>query len=260
VNKAPDCIGKGIEEWTKKMMEGEILILENLRFHKEEEENDRKFAEELSKMGDIYINEAFGASHRSHASVVGITEFLPSAAGFLLEKEIKELSALTDNPKKPMVAIVGGAKAETKSKVINKISKVADWVLISGLIQKEILNKGIKIENQEKILFPMDEVAGGLDIGSKTIEAFKKKIAEAKTIFWNGPFGMIEEEEFSKGTIEIAKAIAESQAYSVIGGGETIEFANRIGLLDKFNYVSTGGGAMMEFLSGELLPGIEVLK
>jgi phosphoglycerate kinase len=260
ITKAQDCIGKEIEEWTKKMEEEEILILENLRFHKEEEENDRDFAKALSEMGDIYINEAFGVCHRSHASITGITEFLPSVAGFLLEKEIKELSTLLDNPKKPMVAVIGGAKAETKAKVINKILKVADWVLSSSLIQKGIFEQKIKIENSKKIIFPEDEIGEGRDIGPKTIELFKEKISEAKTIFWNGPFGRIEEKEFSGGTAEIARAIARSNAYSVIGGGETVEFANKLNLLGEFNYVSTGGGAMLEFLSGEKLPGIEVLK
>jgi phosphoglycerate kinase len=258
--KAPDCTGAEAEKWTREMAPGEILMLENLRFHKEEEDNDKAFAGQLAKMGDIYINDAFGASHRSHASIVGITEFLPSGAGLLLEKEIKELRLLAGNPRKPLVAIIGGAKADTKLKVVNRISLVADWVLIGGLLSREIATEKIRLDYPEKIVAPVDEAGGGKDIGPGTLRIFKEKIAEAKTIFWNGPFGKIEDEEFSRGTREIAEAVAQSSAHSVVGGGETIEFVGRMGLLEKFSHVSTGGGAMLEFLSGEELPGIEALE
>jgi len=241
------------------MQPGEILLLENLRFHKEEEEGDLDFAKELSKLGDIYINEAFSVCHRSHASIVGLPRYLPSGAGLLLEKEIEVLTNLMEGPEKPLLAIIGGKKVETKVKLIDKISEISDSVLIGGLIKKEIEEKKIKLKNPQKIISPVDNILT-FDIGPKTIEHFKEKISKAKTIFWNGPLGMTEEEEFTKGSKEIAKAIIESGAFSIVGGGETIEFINRIGLIDKFSYVSTGGGAMLAFLAGEKLPGIAALE
>jgi len=257
--KAPDCVGKEIEKQTWAMAAGEILLLENLRFHKEEEENDDNFARELAKLGDFYINDAFGASHRNHASIVGVPRYLPSAAGFLLEKEIKVLTDLMENPKKPLVAIIGGAKVETKTKVINRMSERADAVLIGGLIKRGIDEKGIKLKRPDKIVFPLDNIEGK-DIGPRTVELFREKIFSAKTVFFNGVVGMTEEERFAKGTEGVLRAIIKSGAFSVVGGGETVDFINKIGLIEKFNHVSTGGGAMLEFLSGTKLPGIEALK
>jgi len=257
VVKAKDCIGKEIEEWVAQMLPGEVLLLENLRFHKEEKKANLNFAKKLGKLADIYINDAFAACHRPHASIVDVPKFLPSAAGFLLEKEIKSLSKIIKNPKKPLVAIFGGREGDYKA--INKISEKADWILIGGLIQREIEEKNIKLEHPEEIIKPID-AKDGEDIGPKTINLFKEKISEAKTIFWSGPFGMIEKERFSKGTEEIAKAIIESGAFSVIGGGETIDFIDDLGLSQKFDHLSTGGSAMLEFLSGEKLPGIEALR
>jgi len=259
VVKAPDCIGKDIEDWTHQMQPGEVLLLENLRFHPEEEENDENFAITLSKLGDLYINDAFGASHRAHASIVGIPRYLSSAAGFLLEKEVNCLTKLITKPKKPLVTIIGGKKVETKVKLIDKISEVADCVLIGGLIKKEIKEKNIQLKYPQKIVEPVGEVAGK-DLDPKTIEIFKERIAQAKTIFWNGPVGEIEKEEFSLGTKALAQAIAKSSAFTIAGGGETVEFINRIGLSEKFNHLSTGGGAMLEFLSGEVLPGLQALE
>lgn len=257
--KSPDCIGKEVKELSLKLKEGEILLLENLRFHKEEVDNDLKFAEELSKMGDIYVNESFGVDHRANASLVGVPKFLPSCAGFLLEKEILNLDKIVKNPKKPMVVIIGGTKVETKSKFIDKISKIADFMIISGLIKKEVVEKNIKFEFPEKIIGPLDSF-NALDIDEKTTEMFREKILRAKTVLWNGPFGKFEEEEYAKGTLAIAKAIIESKAFSVVGGGETVEFITKYGLTDKFSHVSTGGGAMMAYLSGEKLPGLEALE
>ncbi|MBI2450014.1 MAG: phosphoglycerate kinase [Candidatus Nealsonbacteria bacterium] len=257
-------VAKRLEELLNKKVafaaDGELVLLENLRFHKEEEENDENFAKELAKLGDIYINDAFGASHRAHTSIVGIAKFLPSAAGLLLEQEVRCLTKLSNSPEKPLVAIIGGKKVEEKSMVIDKISEVADFVLISGLIQKEIQDKNIQFKYSEKIIGPVDEVGGGKDVGSETIKLFRGEILRAKTVFWNGPLGKIEEKEFSVGTEELAKAIIDSGAYSIIGGGETVEFVNQLGLGDKFSYLSTGGGAMLEFLSGKELSGIKVLE
>jgi len=259
VTKAKDCIGKEIENWIGGMQPGEILLLENLRFHKEEEMGDLSFAKKLSELGDVYINDAFGVCHRAHASVVGIPKYLPSGIGFLLEKEIRILKGLMERPKKPLISIIGGKKVETKAKLIDRISEVSDFVLIGGLIEKEIREKKIKLKYPSKIIGPVAK-AEGKDIGPQTISIFKEKIASAKTIFWNGPLGKIEEDRYSKGTAEIAKAIVESKAFSVVGGGETVEFINKLGIENKFNHLSTGGGAMLSFLSGEELPGLKVLE
>ena len=259
ITRAPDCIGEEIKKWTMEMLPSEILLLENLRFHKEEEENNESFAKTLSKLGDIYINDAFGVCHRAHASTIGIPKYLPSGAGLLLEKEVKVLRELMENANLPLVAIIGGKKAETKVKVIDKISEIGDWVLIGGLIQKEIKEKDIRLKFPQKIIGPVDEIEGK-DIGPETCELFKRKIVLAKTIFWSGPLGIIEEEEFSKGSESVARAIIKSSAFSVVGGGETVEFINKIGLTEKFNHLSTGGGAMLKFLSGQKLPGLVALE
>jgi len=260
ITKALDCVGPEIEKWTRQMQPGEIMLLENLRFHREEEGNDESFAKKLSQLGDIYINDAFGSSHRAHASIVGVPKFLPAGAGLLLEKEVVCLTRLSTNPKKSLVAIIGGAKVEKKAKFINKFSEIADAVLIGGLIQQEAREKNIQFEHPEKIIEPIDEAKDGKDIGPKTIELFKGKISRAKTVFWNGPLGMIEKEEFARGTKAIMQAIIDSGSFSVLGGGETVSLFQQLGLTEKFGHVSTGGGAMLAFLSGEKLPGLEALK
>ncbi|MBU4204707.1 phosphoglycerate kinase [Patescibacteria group bacterium] len=264
ITKTPSCKGYEIEKYIFGLEPSEILLLENLRFYKEETDNDPEFAKSLSRLGDIYINDAFGVCHRSHASVVGVPQYLPCGIGFLIEKEIQNLERLLKNPKKPMIALIGGKKVGTKSKVIDKILEVADFVLISGLIKEEIEKTGMVFKYPEKLIGPVDSIiceGKGLDIGPKTIKLFKKKIRKAKTIFWNGPFGMTEKEEFQKGTFKIAKAIARKWfCFSVAGGGETIEFLNRKRLISKFDHVSTGGGAMLSFIAGEPLPGLEALR
>ena len=244
---------------------GYINLLENLRFNKGEENpptgGDDNFAEELAKLGDIFINDAFAVCHRAHASIVGIPKFLPSGMGLLLEKEIKILSRLLENPEKPLVAIIGGAKAQTKVKIIEKLLKIADFVLVGGLLNKEI-TPTLKGRGSDRSVGEAKIIGAGegLDIPEADLKIFKEKIAKAKTVFWNGPLGKTEDEQFAKGTKEIALAIIESGAFSVAGGGETVEFLNKENLIDKFSYVSTGGGAMMSFLSGDKLPGIEALK
>ena len=257
VVKAKDCIGKEIEDWINQMAPGEILLFENLRFHKEEKEADSDFAKALARLADIYVQDAFAVCHRPHASIVGIPKFLPAAAGLLLEKEIKVLNKIIENPVHPLVAIFGGREGDFKA--INKISEIADWILIGGLIKKEIEEKNIKLKYPTKIIEPIDNMDSE-DIGPQTINLFKEKISQAKTIFWSGPLGKIEEKRFSKGTEEVAKAIIETDAFSVIGGGETVEFINKIGLSENFSHISTGGSSMLAFLSGEKLPGIEALK
>lgn len=249
-------VTKRLEELLGKKVD----LLENLRFNPGEESNDENFAKALAQKGDIYINDAFGACHRNHASIVGVPKFLPSGAGFLLEKEVALLTKLSTSPEKPLVAIIGGAKVETKVGVINKLSEKADFVLISGLIYKGAISQKIAFKYPGKVVFPVDETGGGKDIGPETIKLFQEKIAQAKTIFWNGPLGKIEDKEFASGTQVLVKAIVESGAFSIVGGGETVEFINKLGLIGKFSHVSTGGGAMLEFLSGEKLPGLEALK
>jgi len=259
LTKTEDCVGKEVEDAVQKIENGEIVLLENLRFHKEEEENNDNFAKELAKLGDIYINESFATCHRAHASIVGIPKYLPSGAGFLLEKEIKILEDLIKKSEKPVISIIGGKKVETKSKLIDAISEISDYVLIGGLISRELKEKNINLKYPEKIVAPIDLI-GTYDLGPKTIKLFKEKISKAKTIFWNGPVGNIEQGEYAKGTKEIAKAIIESGAFSVVGGGETVEFINKEGLTDKFNHVSTGGGAMLDFICDGELVGVEALK
>jgi len=259
LTKAPDCVGKEIEKWSREMQPGGILLLENLRFHKEEEENSDGFAKKLAKLGEIYINDAFGASHRSHASIVGVPKYLPSGTGLLLEKEIKVLTDLIKNPKKPVVAIIGGAKVKTKVKLIDKISEIADFVLIGGLLAKEIKEKGISLKYSKKIIEPIDEI-DGKDIGPQTVEIFKEKIFLAETIFFNGVLGMIEKKEFAEGTEKILKAIIKSRAFSVVGGGDLTKIINKLGLTEKFGHLSTGGGAMLDFIADGRLIGMEALK
>ena len=260
ITKTSDCVGPEIEKWTLEMKPGEVLLLENLRFYKEELENDDKFARDLARLGDVYVNDAFATCHRNQASVVSLPKYLPHTMGLSLEKEIEFLTKIIRNPKRPLVAIIGGAKIEkTKLKLINKFSKDGEWILIGGLVKKGIEDKGIKLDYPQKVIGPTEKIIGE-DISKETIDIFKEKIEEAKTIFWDGVVGKTEEKRFQTGSEEIARAIIQSKAFSVVGGGETVAFINRLGLADKFNHVSTGGGAMIAFLAGEELPGIEALK
>jgi len=253
IAKAPDCIGKNIEEMVKELQEEEILLLENLRFHKGEEENDEKFAQKLAKLGEIYVNDAFSVSHRNHASVSKIQEYLPSYAGLLLEKEVENLTKVIEKPKRPLVAVFGGAKIETKLPAIKRFLEIADFVLVGGKIAFEI------DFSHPKLVLPLDYKGEKFDIGEKTIKKFKKIIKKAKTIIWNGPLGFFEKKEFEKGTKEIAKAIADSKAFSVAGGGETLMAIFSYKLEKKFSFLSTGGGAMLDFLAGKEMPGLTPL-
>jgi len=255
----PDCLGNEVKRGVGKIKAGETVLLENLRFHKEEEKNDSGFAKELASLGDIYINDAFSVCHREHASVVAITQYLLSGVGFLLEKELKILNGLLANPRRPLVAIIGGKKVETKLKLIDRIAQIVDWVLVGGLLEREIKEKNTGFKMPEKIIVAVDNVEG-LDIGPRAINLFREKIKSAKTVFWSGPLGKIEDEKFQKGSREIISAIIKSKAFSIAGGGETIEFINQLGESSKFNHLFTGGGAMLAFLSGEELPGIKALE
>jgi len=258
IRKSDDCIGPAVESDVSNLKAGDVLLLENLRFHKEEEAGDSEFAKKLSFLGDIYVNDAFGACHRPHASVSGVPQLLPHAAGLLLEKEIINLDKLLQNPAKPMVAVIGGKKVGTKAKFIDSISQIADFVIISGLIAKEVAEKNIQFQHPDKIISPIGKL-DDLDINADSIKMFSQKLLSAKTIVWNGPFGKSEEEKYSAGTMAIATAIIQSKAFSVVGGGETVEFLTKQGMMDKFSHVSTGGGAMLSYLSGDKLPGLEAI-
>jgi 3-phosphoglycerate kinase len=258
-----DCVEENVKKEINEIKNTEIALLENLRLHKGEKNNDLEFAKQLAELGDIYINDAFAVCHREHASVVGIPKILPSAAGILLEREIRVLQKIMRNPEKPLIAIIGGKKVGTKCRLINKISESADFVLIGNLLRDQIKQKNLKLRFPKKIIFAIDGVLSDekeLDIGPKTIKIFKEKILTAKTIFWNGPLGKTEEKKFTKGSLAIAQAIIKSEAHSIAGGGETIAFLKQQDVIDEFDYISTGGGAMLKFLSNESLPGLEALN
>lgn len=279
---------------------GEIVLLENLRFEPGEKENDDGLAESIASLADIYVNDAFGAAHRAHASVAGVTAHLPSVAGFLMKKEIEVLASLLESPKRPFLTVLGGSKVSSKIPVIrNLLGKVDSLILGGGMtytflkaqnyeVGKSICEDGqmsfakdmleLAKKDNVKLLLPIDVVVAkefdndaekkmvsiqsipvdwmGLDIGEKSIELFKKEISSARTIFWNGPVGVFEWDNFSNGTRSIARAIAESEAVTVAGGGDTITALNKYKLYSKFSHVSSGGGAAMEFLEGKELPGV----
>lgn len=297
---ASDCIGDKAQLASGRLKSGEVLMLENLRFHPEEEKNDEVFASRLAALADIYVNEAFSVSHRAHASVSAITRFIPSYAGMVLADEIRILHNIYEKPRHPLVIVMGGAKVETKLKLIQRFFDKADDILLGGLIANYVLKaKGMgvgkfKIDDNiigklkglnwtsSKLHLPVDVVVAKevskdawiktvgvgsvdddefiLDIGSDTVELFSNIAGSAKTIIWNGPLGFSELPNFAIGTAEFAKAIARGDAFKVVGGGDSIAILDQYGLYDKIDFVSTGGGAMLEFLAGEPMPGIEALQ
>lgn len=298
-----ESIGAGVEHIVSEMQDGEIVLLENLRFYPGEETNDPGFSHDLSLLADLYVNDAFGASHRAHASIVGLAEYLPCVAGFLMEKEIEQLSGLFENPSRPFAAIMGGAKVADKIGILEKIISKVDIVLIGGgmgatFLEGEGYGVGIspvernkmemvkKIQQKAetldvKIFLPkdlvvakkletdptsqvvsVDDIPGDqmiVDIGPLTIMEFTNELKKCKTVAWNGPMGVFEIPQFSKGTKSIATVLADLDATTVIGGGSTAEAVTQFDLTDHMTHVSTGGGASLQFLSGKILPGIEVL-
>ncbi|MHB8819807.1 MAG: phosphoglycerate kinase, partial [Bellilinea sp.] len=297
---AEDCIGPLAEKAAKALQPGEVLVLENTRFHPEEEKNDEGMAKGLAALADVYVNDAFGSAHRAHASTAGIAAYLPAVAGFLLEKEIKYLGQAIDDPKRPFVAILGGAKISDKIGVIRNLLTKADAILIGGgmantffkaqgypvadsLVQDEALDTARELLSggSTKLRLPVDvvladkfdaeaeskimatgPVADGwriLDIGPETVKAYAKVIHSAGTVVWNGPMGVFEFPRFAEGTFGIAKAVADSKAISIIGGGESVAAINQSGLADKITHISTGGGASLEMLEGLVLPGVAAL-
>ncbi len=247
-----DVIWERVKKYLKTDIK-EVVFLDNLRLNKGEKENSDEFAKELAALGDIYINDAFGVCHRKHASVVGIPKYLPSGAGFLLEKEIKVLSKVLKDPEHPLVVIIGGVKIESKMKVIERFLEKADYVLVGGKIAYNVNLTSSK-------LYLSVDYKNNLDIGPKTIEIFSKIIRKAKMIVWAGPVGKFEDPVYEQGTKQIAEEISKNdKAFKIAGGGNTIFALTKFGLRDKFNHISTGGGAMLQFLSGEELPGLKAL-
>lgn len=297
-------VDDSVRKIASELQNGEIMLLENVRFRKEETDNDLHFAKELSELGDIFVQEAFGTAHRAHASTAGVAEYLPAVSGFLIEKEVKFLGDAVVDPKRPFVAIMGGAKVADKIKVIENLLEKVDTLIIGGgmsytffkvkgyeigssildengiELAKEIMDKANKLN--KALILPMDIVVAdkfeneantktvaaesipsdmmGLDIGPKSIELFNKKIAEAKTVVWNGPVGVFEMENFAKGTRAVADALAKSDCISIIGGGDSAAAIKKFGLEGNMTHISTGGGASLEFLEGKELPGIAVIE
>jgi len=306
---ANDCVGEEAAKVVNAMKDGEIALLENLRFHSEEEANDPKFAEQLAALADVYVNDAFGAAHRAHASTEGITKFVKqAAAGFLMEKELRYLIGALSSPRRPFVVILGGAKVSDKIQVIENLLKSADAVLIGGamaytflkargletgksLVEADKTELASQLEAAVKdrsvnLQLPVDHVVAanpddganaknvsveatpadlmGLDIGEATRKAYAEVIASAQTVIWNGPMGMFEKPPFDRGTRAIAQAVAETSennnATSIIGGGDSVAAIQESGLADKITHISTGGGATLELLAGETLPGVAALS
>ncbi|MFZ2975217.1 MAG: phosphoglycerate kinase [Candidatus Moraniibacteriota bacterium] len=253
-----DCISEEIENNLEKLSQGEIIMLENVRFYPEDESNDEEFSKKLSNGFDIFINDAFSASHRDHASVSGVARLIPSFAGLQLQKEIEEMEKIKNDFAHPAVAIIGGAKIETKLPVINFFEEKYDHILVGGKIANEALDQ--KKEFSEKVILPFDFIDDRLDIGPKTLEKFQEIISSAKTIVWNGPTGKFEDEKYAISSNEILKTVLQSDAYTVVGGGETLEILEKNDVTDKISFVSTGGGAMLEYLGGGEMPGIECLR
>ena len=253
-----DCIGDKVKEGLKNLESGEVLLLENVRFYEGEELNDEKFSKKLAENFDVFINDAFSVCHRDQSSVTGVSKILPSYAGFWFQKEIKNLDKIKNNPQRPAVAIIGGAKIETKLPLIKEFENSYDYILVGGKIANEAIDQ--KVEFSEKVMLPVDFVGDRFDIGDTTIKKFKEIIKNAKTIVWNGPMGKFEEQKYAIGTEEILDAIIKSGAFTLMGGGESVEILEKEKDMEKISFVSTGGGAMLEYLSGNPMPGIETLE
>ena len=300
---APDCVGPEVEKMVSDLSPGSVLLLENLRFHPEEEKNDALFAKQLASLCDVYVNDAFGAAHRAHASTAGICAYVKqSAAGFLMQKEIESLTYALTKAEKPYVAIVGGAKISDKIELIRNFINIADTILIAGAmaytflrakrietgkslvetdkidLAKDLLEKAAaknvsielpvdhlvapSLESDSFRVTPVSETPSdqmGLDIGPETVRRYSDIIKSAKTIVWNGPMGVFENPKFAQGTFAIARAVADSKAFSIVGGGDSAAAVAQSGAESKITHISTGGGASLEFLSGEILPGVEAL-
>jgi len=253
-----DMLNDKGDEIIRSLGEGEIALAENIRFYPEEEKDDENFAINLCHHFGAYVNDAFSVSHRAHATLAQIPRFKPSCAGFQMEKEIGELSKALNPPKRPSIAIIGGAKIETKLPIIENLADIYDVVLVGGRVAVEAQEKKIAFKNN--VILPEDYIDETLDIGPKTTEKYKMAISAASFLVWNGPMGKFENEKYRKGTKEIYAAIVSSDAYKIAGGGESVEYINSQKGAGKFDFISSGGGAMLEFLSGKKLPGIVALE
>lgn len=300
---AEDVIGPDAKAKVAALKEGDIMLLENVRFHAEEEKNDPAFSKELASLAEIFVNDAFGTAHRAHSSTAGVADYLPAVCGFLIQKEISIMGGALQNPKRPFVAILGGAKVSDKIGVINNLLEKVDMLIIGGgmaytFLKAKGCSVGTSICEEDKVelakdlmkkarekgvafITPVDNIIAreykedaismriysnaipdgwmGMDIGTKTRELFSKSIIGAGTIIWNGPMGVFEWDEFAEGTKEVAQAVAESGAITIIGGGDSAAAVEKFGLADKITHISTGGGASLEFLEGLELPGIACL-
>lgn len=295
-----DCIGEEVEQTVFSLPQGSVVLLENVRFHPEEEANDPAFAQALARLGEVYVNDAFGSAHRAHASTEGVAHYLPAVAGLLMEKELRYLGQALANPERPFVAILGGAKVNDKIAVIENLLPKVDRLLIGGGMAFTFLKaKGLEIgrslldesslefaqrvlrEAGDKVMLPVDVVVApaleagvptqvvpveaippdlmGLDIGPETARRFGEVVRQAKTVVWNGPLGAFEVAPFAEGTRAVMEALANSQAVSILGGGDTSAAAEQLGYAEKMTHISTGGGASLEFLEGRTLPGVAVL-
>ncbi len=304
VTLAPDVIGDEVKALVKGLKSGDVLLLENVRWYKEEEANDPAYAKELASYGDVYVNDAFGTAHRAHASTEGVAHYLPAFAGLLIEKEVKFMAPLLENPEHPFVAIIGGSKVSSKISVLKSLVRTCDTIVIGGgmaytflkvlghsvgksLVEDDYLDTASDFlkaaeEKGVKVILPVDHVCAeafdenaapvyvdsqdvpenlmGLDIGEKTVALVIDALKDAKSVVWNGPMGVFEFAKFAKGTEAVAKALAESSAVSVVGGGDSVAAINKFGLASRISHVSTGGGASLEFLEGKTLPGISALE
>ncbi len=300
VIKLDDCLGPEVEEQVRNLQAGQIVLLENLRFHPEEEANQPDFAKSLAGLGEIYVDDAFGSIHRAHASIAGLPQYLPSCAGLLLEREIKVLSRFLDVMERPLTAIIGGAKISTKIRLVEDFLNKADNLILGGALANTVISaKGIAIGKSvvekamveevkkleltnTKLHIPVDvvvstDVSGKqasriapvgktkedeliLDIGPDTSQLFQRIISQSKMIIWNGPMGLFEVEAFASGSKAIARAVAQSRGFAVVGGGDTIALLEEMNLLEEMDHVSTGGGSLLKFLSGDKLPGLEALQ
>jgi len=303
IHTVDNCIGPSVNQKINTLENGEILLLENIRFHKEETTNDPDFSKELTKSIDFFVNDAFGTSHRAHASISGITKYIKGYAGFLLKKELDVLSRITSNPARPFIAIIGGSKISTKIGTLLALSNSVDMIIIGGAMAYPLLkSKGIHIGNSfcendsldianeflkemnrssVKLLLPQDHIVTqniesnnhittknenipegfmGVDIGPKTIQIIQQELNKAKTILWNGPLGIFEKDAYAKGTMDTAIHISNLNATSIIGGGDTVAAIGNAGVTKKMTFISTGGGASLEFIEGKLLPGIISLE
>jgi len=299
VKKLNDCVGNEVKGEINKMKDGDVVVLENLRFHPEEEANDENFSKQLADLAELYANDAFGTCHRAHASTYGVTKYLKSAAGFLVEKELRVIGKAMEAPDKPFIGILGGAKISDKIKVIENLLMKVDKLLIGGAmiftffkaqgknigvskLEEKSIDLAGKLLQNNKIVLPVDVVVGdkfeanadskvvaadnipsnwiGLDIGPKTIKVYEEILKNAKTVVWSGPMGVFEFDKFANGTKQIAKFLSNTKAVTIVGGGDSAAAAEKFGFADKLTHVSTGGGASLEFFEGKKLPGIEALE